>query len=476
MPNLWSRLRSGSSPAATRSSGVVAFPNGTFGVSSKYAAYVQGTETIPNDFGAYVDAVKACPPAFTAQNVRAKVLSEARFVWRNNRSSKTPGRIWSSTALGLLEKPWPNATTGNLVSRMEWHAGLGGNSYVYRNRTKNRLRVLRPDWITLILGSEREPDDPMGAIDAELLGYAYVNGGLYSGNKPVTLLPDDVAHWAPIPDPDNPWVGMSWLSPAIPEMQSDGAVTEHKLAYFRNGTTAHVVIKGIKAKDKPEFDAIVDGLESEHAGVTNSFRTYYLKEGADASVLGSNLADLDLKNVQGASETRIASLSQVPAPILNIAEGLQGSSLNAGNLGQTRRNFGDTWCRPSWRDLCAALGSIADEPSDSELWFDASDVAFLHDDETDAADIRQKDMITIRTGVDAGFDPDAAVRYAETGEHAQLLGTHSGLFSVQLQPAGADAGAAPVRVQVSGADLARIGELFPGHRVLAVEPTSTTAA
>lgn len=440
MANLISRL-AGSLRQSRRSDGmIIGFPGGLFGVSTRYAAYTHGTDTVPHDFGAYVDAVRACPPAFAAQNVRAKVLSEARFIWRNNSTSRTPGRTWGNSALSVLEKPWPNGTTGQLVGRMEWHAGLAGNAYVYRNRGKGRLRVLRPDWVTLILGSESEPDDAAGAVDAEILGYAYTNGGLASGNKPFTILPEDMAHWAPIPGVDG-WVGESWLTPAIREMVADGAVTDHKLSFFRNGATANLVVSGIKAKDPTEFEQIVDMLESQHAGVRNAYRTIYLKEGADATVVGSNLKELDLKTVQGASETRIASLSQVPAAVLNISEGLQGSSLNAGNLGQSRRNFGDTWAYPSWRDLCAALGSITDEPTDSDLWFDASDVPFLREDESDAADIRQKDAVTVRQLVDAGFAPDAVVAFVQSGDLAQLAGQHSGLYSVQLQEPGAGASA-----------------------------------
>ena len=53
---------------------------------------------------------------------------------------------------GLLERPWPNGTTGELVSRMEWHAGLAGNAFVHRQ--PDRLRVLRPDWTAIIYGSQ----------------------------------------------------------------------------------------------------------------------------------------------------------------------------------------------------------------------------------------------------------------------------------------------------------------------------------
>src|SRR5205823_12554188 len=54
-------------------------------------------------------------------------------------------------------------------------------------------------------------------------------------NEVRTLLPDEVAHWAPIPDPENAGIGMSWLTPVIRELQADWAATEHKLRFFVNG-------------------------------------------------------------------------------------------------------------------------------------------------------------------------------------------------------------------------------------------------
>lgn len=189
------------------------------------------TATLPG----YMAALRMCPPAFAAQDFRAAVLSQARFIFRNRPWSQTPGRTFGSRDLGILETPWPNATTGELVTRMEWHAGLAGNAYV-TNRSVTRLRVLRPDWTCIVYGSEQEPEDAAHALDGVLLGYGYRNGGFASNrNKVHTLLPSEMAHWSPKPDPENVGIGMSWLTPAIREIQGDRAATDHKLKFFENG-------------------------------------------------------------------------------------------------------------------------------------------------------------------------------------------------------------------------------------------------
>ena len=240
---------------------------------------------IANSLPGYRAALQSSPPAFAAQMVRALVLSQARFTFRNPPWHRaTPRRTFGNPDLGLLERPWPNGTTGELVSRMEWHAGLAGNAFVYRQ--PDRLRVLRPDWTAILYGSQLEPDWPSGALDADLIGYVYANRGIGQG-EPHLLLPEDVAHWAPLPDPEMTGLGMSWLTPAIRDMQGDRLATEHKIRYFEQGATPNLVVKGIPAVDREAFLQLVDDMEDRHAGVSNAYRTLYLTAGADATVIGS---------------------------------------------------------------------------------------------------------------------------------------------------------------------------------------------
>jgi phage portal protein BeeE len=388
---------------------------------------------IANTLPGYAAALRQCPPAFAAQNVRATVISQARFTFRNRASKK----VFGGKGLGLLEKPWAGATTGELIARMEWHAGLAGNAYVLRQAS--RLRVLRPDWVAIVYGSQQEPEDAAQALDGQLLGYVYQNGGLWSDrNSPAPLLPEDVAHWSPTPDPEHAGVGQSWITPAIRDMQKDRLAGEHTIRFFEHGATPNLVVKGIPAATADQFRELVAMMEDGHAGLANAYKTLYLTAGADAEVVGANLAQLDLKNVQGAAETRIAALSRVHPVILGIAEGLAGSSLNAGNFGMARRIWADTWIYPTLQDLAASLAPIVDVPRDAELWTDTSDMPLLREDGLDAAEIAFRKASTIRQLTDAGYTWESVIQAVTTGDMSVLK--HSGLYSVQLQPAGTQAG------------------------------------
>lgn len=396
------------------------------------------TQSLPG----YASALRSCPPAFAAQMVRATVLSQARFTFRNLPSQPNARKMFGTRALGILENPWPKATTGQLIARMEWHAGLAGNAYVIR-QPGPRVRVLRPDWVAILFGSQLEPDDPMHALDGEVIGYVYQNGGFTSPtSKPQTLLPDDVAHWSPMPDPERAEIGMSWITPAIRDLQADQAATDHKLNFFANGATPNMVVKGIPAATKDQFNDIVEAMELKHRGVANAYRTLYLTAGADATVVGSNLSEINLPGVQGASETRISFLSRVPAALLGTADGMKGSSLNAGNYAETRRTFADSWIYPTLQDLCAATAPLVAVPPGAELWFDPADMPILREDSKDAAEIEQVKATTITMYVKEGFTSESAIA-AVRGQDITLL-KHTGMVSVQLQPPGSTPpGAAP---------------------------------
>ncbi|MGH6693379.1 MAG: hypothetical protein ACREF4_22145 [Gammaproteobacteria bacterium] len=163
----------------------------------------------------------------------------------------------------------------------------------------------------------------------------------------------------------------------------------------------------------------------------------FLGGGADLSVVGADLRQLDFKATQGAGETRIAADSGIHPVLVGLSEGLAGSSLNQGNFNAARRLTADKTFRPLWRMAAASLQRLVALPNSSaRLWYDQTDIAFLRDDQTDIADIQAKQAAAIRQLLDAGYDGDAAVSFVRTNDLSALIGKHTGLPSVQLQEAG----------------------------------------
>lgn len=388
-------------------------------------------EQIEHDFEGYIQGVyKANGPVFALMLVRMMIFSEARFQFRRMRDGR-PGDLFGTSALKPLEKPWAGATTGDLLARTIQDADLAGNGFTAR--VGERRRRLRPDWMTIVSGSQSEPELYGNALDSEVIGYFYSPPGA----KEWFLLPDQVAHFAPIPDPSAHWRGMSWLTPVLREVSSDLAATEHKRNFFKNGATLQTIVS-LDASVTPELaKRFIAAMNEAHQGVSNAYKTLYVGGGADVTVAGADLKQLDFKATQGAGETRLAAAAGVPAVIVGFSEGLAGSSLNAGNYGQARRRLADGTMRPLWRNVSGSFASIIDVPEDAELWYDDRDIAFLREDKRDAAEIFQIEASTVASLVREGFTDESA-RAAVAAQDINLL-VHTGLVSVQLQPPGTTA-------------------------------------
>lgn len=282
-----------------------------------------------------VAAYKSSGPVFALVLARMQVFSQVRFQWTRFQGSQ-PGDLFGTPELSVLENPWPGGTTPDLLARMEMHDSLAGNAYVRRTR-RDQLNVLRPDFVTIILGSQEDADHPADAADVEVAGYLYIP----PGGRPQLFLPDEVAHFAPIPDPWFHFLGQSWITPVLRELQGDQAAVEHKFRYFENGATVNLAIKFDPAVSIDAVKAFRELLEEDHRGVANAFRTLYLGGGADPVPVGSTLKDMDYAVVQGRAESRLAAAAGVPPSWVGFSEGLQGSALNAGNFDSARRRFSD---------------------------------------------------------------------------------------------------------------------------------------
>jgi hypothetical protein len=286
-------------------------------------------ERIENYFEGYVaGAYKGDGIVFAAIDRRQQVFSQARFQWRTFTKGR-PGKLFGTPELELLEHPWPNGTTGELLGRMEVDASLAGNFYattvdeagrIGRASIGNpgrRIARMRPDWVTLVIDA---PSGNYYGIDARIVGYLYQTRGVATGDIPnnasgnaILLLPDECCHFSPRLDPVARFRGMSWLTPIIKEIESDKAATVHKLGFFERAGTPALVVKGIPAANKEEFDRLVTMMEERHAGASNSFRTLYLTAGADATTLGADLKQLDFKTVQSGGEP-LALDTPIPTP------------------------------------------------------------------------------------------------------------------------------------------------------------------
>lgn len=386
-------------------------------------------ERIGNSFTGYIQgAYRSNGIIFACMLARLALFSEARFQFQRMTKGR-PGELFGTPALKLLETPWGGGTTGDLLKSAITDADTAGNAFIYRE--PDRLRRLRPDWITIVSGSLRDDDLNGWDLRTEVLGYIYQPGGPGGGRDPEVLDRSLVAHFKPVPDPLSPYRGMSWLTPVVREIMGDSAATSHKLKFFENAATPNFAVRFDPAMGIQQAKEWVELFKKGHEGVANAYKTVILGGGAQELIpIGTNMRQIDFKQVQGAGETRIAAAAGVPPIIVGLSEGLQAATYS--NYGQARRRYADLTMRPLWRDMAASLSQIVDVPGGSRLWYDDRDIPFLQEDVKDAAEIQAQEASTIQKLINSGYTADSIIAAIQANDWQRL--EHTGLFSVQLQP------------------------------------------
>lgn len=370
---------------------------------------------------------KVNSPVFSVSMARARLFSEMRFAFRRQGTFGGGNDLEHTSALTLLEKPGGRRsaeTTQSLLTRMEQDVTTAGTAFLALSEDGDRIMRRRPDWMEFILSAP--PDE---AMESDIVGYRYTLGGPWSGGRSKLYVLGECIHWAPIPDPEASYRGMSWLSPIIEEFQSDRQATRHKLKFFENGATPNIIMVAPPTLTPDQFAEYARKSREASAGTENAYKTLHVGGGVDPRVVGADFKQIDFRATQGAGETRIAMAGGVPPIIVGMSEGL--SSATYSNYGQARRAFADTWGSNQWRSACAAVAPLVQVPDGSELWYDTKDIPFLREDVKDLATVQSQQMATINAALASGWSADSA-KAAVLAEDFSLL-KHSGLMSVQLQ-------------------------------------------
>lgn len=396
-------------------------------------------EDAPNDFDAYVaQAYKGSGAVFAGMEAWRLGFCEIRFQYQKMLKGR-PGKLFGTPGLSVLESPWNNAFTADLLARAINHFHLAGNHYVVTEGVGDNasLRVLMPQWVKIILTAP-----PDKAVKSDIAGYVYRPGGTENKSLwkyyPIDGSQGTVAHWAPIPDPDAQYRGMSPLTPIMTEIQSDRAITKHKHMWFRHGASPSIAVTFKEDVDDEQFKKFMRTMRRDHTGLENAYKPMYLGNGADVKVL--NAEPIDWLNVGGHTETRILAALNIHPTLVGLAENLHGSTLNQGNYGASKDRFIDMGLRPQWRSLCQAYSVLVPKLNGARLWYDSRDIAFLRADKAAEAEYLQSIATTINSLVTNGFTAESAKAYAIERDPDLLV--HTGYVSVQLQLPGQAAAAA----------------------------------
>ena len=397
-------------------------------------------------------------PVFSALLVRMALFSEARFQFQ----ALDDRHLFGTTALAKLEEPFgPNTTTGQLLARMEQDAFLAGQAYIWDPPDEDRLVRLRPDWTTIVSEVIRVPG---GGWYRKPVGYWFEQpkDALGRRNSDGFLVPEaECVHWAPIPDPQADFRGMTPLTAAVRDIQGDDGMARYKLRYLTNDATPNMIIKYQQRLTEATVDKIRERQAARYAGPDNAGKTLILDNGADLTLAGNSLSQMDFSNVQAVGQERILAACSVPGVLVGL-EPLRGAGRG---YQESMQKLANIWARPEWRSVCGALGKIVDVPGGNRLWFDVADIAALQDGEMErgqAALVRAQALLAL---VPAGYTHESAIAAVDAMDLNQLkaggVGTPASSAPVQHMLGQQQPGAVATPLPPTNPRLA-VGSTSPG--------------
>jgi phage portal protein BeeE len=348
---------------------------------------------------------------FAAILVRMALFSEARPCFQ----AKDDNHLFGNTSLAKLEEPFgPDSTFGNLAARAEQDACLAGNSFTWDAPGEDRLVRLRPDWTTII--SEIVPVNGGGHYRRKVGYWTEPPKSALDQGEGFFVPAAECVHWAPLPDPAADFRGMSWLTPIYRDIAGDDGLTGYKIKYLQNSASPNLLIKYAQKLAPGTVDSVRERMHARYGGVDNAFKTLVLDQGADVTVIGNSLAQMDFSGVSAVGTERILAAAGVPGVLVGL-EPLRGAGRG---FQESMQKFANMWARPEWRSFFGAFSKIMDVPAGNRLWFDTGDIAALQDGETERAQAALIRMQALLAARQAGYDPMSAIAAVDSMDLTQL--------------------------------------------------------
>ncbi len=193
------------------------------------------------------------------------------------------------------------------------------------------------------------------AKDGEITGYFYTPKGEIE-NERIPILPADMMH-VKLPNPDDPLGGLGFgLSPIAPLAKSadvDNQITNFLKVFFEHGAmpSGALKLKDVMLDDEAIAE-IKESFMSTYGNYENWADIAVLDMTMDYERIGLTFDEMDFRNLDGRNESRMLLPFGVPAEIMPIRLGLEGSTF--ANKEEARKWF--------WQDtMTYELGLFIDE-------------------------------------------------------------------------------------------------------------------
>jgi hypothetical protein len=179
-----------------------------------------------------------------------------------------------------------------------------------------------------------------------------------------------------------------------------------------------LVIKYSQKLGNMTIETLRKRFRAKYGGPERAGNVLVLDEGADLTVAGSTLEQLQFAAVSAAGEKRVCAAG---GPGLLTILGFQ-----AGDYTTAIREFADLWARPAWRQCCAALEHLCGGPAANpqvpvRLWYDVSGIAALREGELVRSQSYLVRAQAVASTIQAGMTRVSAIAAAAAADISLLV-------------------------------------------------------
>ena len=192
---------------------------------------------------------------------------------------------------------------------------------------------------------------------------------------------------------------MSPLTPVVRDVQGDDQMAAFKIRYLQHDATPNMIIRYAQRLQPGTVDSIRERVQARYGGPDNAGKALVLDQGADLTVVGNNMTQMDFGAVQAVGTERILAACSVPGVLVGL-EPLRGAGRG---YQESMQKLANIWARPQWRSVCGALSQITDVPPGNRLWYDTADIQALQDGEMERGQAALVRMQALLAAVQAGY-------------------------------------------------------------------------
>lgn len=249
---------------------------------------------------------------------RATAISEVK--WRLYKIAPDGSRkvIPDHPIIKLLEYANEFQTGQEIIELHQLHADLAGRVFWYI--PKNKLGVPGEIWLL--------PPDRVKIVPSEkdfIKGYT-----LIVGSEKIAFTKDEII-WFPMPDPLNPYGGISYAQAAAVELDSEDYAGRWNRNFFYNSARVDAVLEYEDKLSDPEFERLREQWLSKYGGLSKAHKIAILEGGVKYKQIQMTQKDMDFPQLRKQTRENLLFTFGMPLSVMGISENVNRANAEAGD-------------------------------------------------------------------------------------------------------------------------------------------------